>query len=162
MTTDVIAREAELAVVQAFLDRPSNGPQALVLEGEPGIGKSTLWSAAVAEARGRFANVLVSRPAESERSLANVVLGDVFGGLSLRLATQSWCAGAPPPARAVHLRRRSAAGAADFLHLRGDVGHERGVVVACVGNRGVVAPVGRVELPLEVRAVSELRKGIKS
>jgi DNA-binding CsgD family transcriptional regulator len=81
MTTDVIAREAELAVVQAFLERPSNGPRALVLEGEPGIGKSTLWSAAVAAARGRFANVLVSRPAESERSLANVVLGDLFGGL---------------------------------------------------------------------------------
>jgi DNA-binding CsgD family transcriptional regulator len=78
MPLDVIARGPELATVHAFLD-PAQGPRALVLEGEAGIGKSTLWSAGVAVAGQRFRHVLTSRPAETERSLANVVLGDLFG-----------------------------------------------------------------------------------
>ena len=40
---------------------------AIALEGEAGIGKSTLWRAAVEDARGRGLRVLSSRPAESER-----------------------------------------------------------------------------------------------
>ena len=79
MATQIMGREAELATVAAFLDRPAEGAHALVLEGEAGIGKSTLWSAAVAASRPRVAHVLASQPAESERSLANVVLGDMFG-----------------------------------------------------------------------------------
>ena len=50
----------------------------MVLEGEPGIGKSTLWLAAVAAARRRGFLVLSSRPAEAERGLAHVGLGDLF------------------------------------------------------------------------------------
>jgi DNA-binding CsgD family transcriptional regulator len=79
MTDEIIGRDAELSVVQAFLDRPVEGLKALVLEGEPGIGKSTLWEAGVAAARERSFRVLVSRPAETERALPNVVLGDLFG-----------------------------------------------------------------------------------
>jgi DNA-binding CsgD family transcriptional regulator len=75
----MIGRDEELAVVEAFLDRPTDGLRALVLEGEAGIGKSTLWLAAVAAARGRSFHVLTSRPAEAERSLSYVVLGDLFG-----------------------------------------------------------------------------------
>jgi hypothetical protein len=75
---DVIGREPELALVSAFLDRPVEGPAGLVLEGEPGIGKSTLWLAAVASARERGSLVLSSRPAEAERGLAHVALGDLF------------------------------------------------------------------------------------
>jgi hypothetical protein len=43
MTDEIIGREGELSAVQAFLDRPVDGMRALVIEGEPGIGKSTLW-----------------------------------------------------------------------------------------------------------------------
>ncbi len=57
---------------------PPTRPAAFVLEGEPGIGKSTLWLAAVAAARRRDLIVLSSRPAESERGLAYVGLGDLF------------------------------------------------------------------------------------
>lgn len=78
MTTEVIARDGELAFVEAFLDRPAEGPRALVLEGEAGIGKSTLWLAGVAAARERSFRVLSSRPAETEGTLQNVVLGDLF------------------------------------------------------------------------------------
>jgi len=82
MTDEIIGRDAELSVVQAFLDSPTQGLSALVLEGEAGIGKSTLWLAGVAAARDRGLQVLVSRPAETERTLSNLVLGDLFGGVA--------------------------------------------------------------------------------
>lgn len=78
MTGEIIGRDAELSVVQAFLDRPAEGLRALVLEGDAGIGKSTLWQAGVAAARERSLPVLTSRPAEAERTLAYFVLGDLF------------------------------------------------------------------------------------
>jgi DNA-binding CsgD family transcriptional regulator len=75
----VIARDSELAVIETFLDLKTAGARALVLEGAAGIGKSTLWLAGVAAARDRSYRVLASRPAETERTLPNVVLGDLFG-----------------------------------------------------------------------------------
>jgi DNA-binding CsgD family transcriptional regulator len=75
---DIIGREPELGSVSAFLDRSAEGPAGLVIEGEPGIGKSTLWLTAVAAARERGLLVVSSRPAEAERELAHVGLGDLF------------------------------------------------------------------------------------
>jgi DNA-binding CsgD family transcriptional regulator len=49
-----------------------------VLEGEAGIGKSTLWVAAVESARHLGFRVLSSQPAESEGDLAFAGLGDLF------------------------------------------------------------------------------------
>ena len=78
MAADVVGREQELGALHAFLERPLEGPAAFVLEGEAGIGKSTLWLAGVAAARDSGFLVLPSRPAEAERGLAHVVLGDLF------------------------------------------------------------------------------------
>src|SRR6266540_3467174 len=78
MTGEVVGREQELGSIRAFLDRPVEGPAGLMLEGEAGIGKSTVWLAAVAGARERGFLVLSSRPAEAERGLAHVGLGDLF------------------------------------------------------------------------------------
>jgi DNA-binding CsgD family transcriptional regulator len=75
---EVVGRDAELSSVHGFLDRAGDGPAGFVLEGEPGIGKSTLWLAAVAAARRLDLIVLSSRPAEAERGLAHVGLGDLF------------------------------------------------------------------------------------
>ena len=61
-TEAVVGRDAELARVQALLDR--NGPEqlsALLLEGEPGIGKSTVWASGVAAARDAGFRVVMSR-----------------------------------------------------------------------------------------------------
>ena len=68
---------------QRFLGRRAavDGPIAIALEGEAGIGKSTLWRAAVAEASERGLRVLVARAAESERTLAHAGLGDLFDGV---------------------------------------------------------------------------------
>jgi DNA-binding CsgD family transcriptional regulator len=78
MVGEVVGREQELGLVYAFLDRPVEGSRGFVFEGEAGIGKSTLWLAAVAAARERAFLILSSRPAEAERGLAHVVLGDLF------------------------------------------------------------------------------------
>src|SRR5262245_17354751 len=78
MVFEIVGREEELASVAAFVDEARAGPTALVLEGEPGIGKSTLWLAGLEHARRRGLRVLSSRPAEAERTLAHVGLGDLF------------------------------------------------------------------------------------
>jgi DNA-binding CsgD family transcriptional regulator len=75
---NVIGREPELGLVSAFLDRSVEGPAGFVIEGEPGIGKSTLWLTAVAAARERGLLVVSSRPAEAERGLTHAGLGDLF------------------------------------------------------------------------------------
>src|SRR5262245_44241833 len=81
MAFDVVGREQELAAVRAFTGEAKADSSALVLEGEAGIGKSTLWLAGVEYARGRGVRVLSSRPAEAERGLAHVGLGDLFDGV---------------------------------------------------------------------------------
>jgi DNA-binding CsgD family transcriptional regulator len=78
MPFPIVGREEDLASVHAFVDRAEAGVAALVLEGEPGIGKSTLWLSGVERARSRGLRVLSSRPAEAERGLAHVGLGDLF------------------------------------------------------------------------------------
>ena len=78
MAADIVGREVEFASIHAFLERPAEGPVALVLEGEAGIGKSTLWLTGVEAARERGFRVLVSRPAEAERGLTHAGLGDLF------------------------------------------------------------------------------------
>ena len=80
VAVEVVGRNEELSALYATLGRrvAGRGPIAIALEGEAGIGKSTLWRAAVEAARERGVRVLTSRPAESERSLAHAGLGDLF------------------------------------------------------------------------------------
>jgi DNA-binding CsgD family transcriptional regulator len=75
---DVVGRDAELSSVLSFLHLAASGPAALVLEGEPGIGKSTLWLAGVEHGRTLGSPVISARPAEAERGLAHLGLGDLF------------------------------------------------------------------------------------
>ncbi|HEY2936249.1 MAG TPA: AAA family ATPase, partial [Gaiellaceae bacterium] len=78
MVLEIVSREEELGSLRAFIGQTEGGPAALVLEGEAGIGKSTLWRAGVEHARAGGLCVLSSRPAEAERGLAHVGLGDLF------------------------------------------------------------------------------------
>jgi DNA-binding CsgD family transcriptional regulator len=75
----VIGREREIAAVSAFLDSIPHGSQALLLQGEAGIGKSTVWFEAVGLAEARGCRVLSARPAESEARLSYAVLADIVG-----------------------------------------------------------------------------------
>jgi len=80
-TTAVIGRDEELAAIGAFLDAVPQGPAALVLSGDAGIGKTMLWQAGVAEARGRVECVLTCRGIEGEASLSFAGLSDLLGGV---------------------------------------------------------------------------------
>lgn len=75
---EIVGRERQLATIEAFLDTGS-WPRALVLEGDPGIGKSTLWQTGHEMARARGLTVLTARPVEAEVSLAFGGLVDLFG-----------------------------------------------------------------------------------
>jgi DNA-binding CsgD family transcriptional regulator len=77
----ILGREAELSRLAAFLDAVSERPAALVLEGEAGIGKTTLWLEGVATARVRSYTVLSSRPADSEARLSLAALSDLMEGV---------------------------------------------------------------------------------
>jgi DNA-binding CsgD family transcriptional regulator len=79
MVNSVIGRDAELRAVQAFLAAPSTGARALVIAGEAGIGKTTVWQAGLEEARSNSLCVLVANPAEGEAKLSYVALGDLLG-----------------------------------------------------------------------------------
>jgi len=83
MAEPVVGRERELQAAAEFLDELERGPAVLVLEGEPGIGKTTLWHEATALAEGRRVRVLASRPAESDRSLSFAALADLLGGIEI-------------------------------------------------------------------------------
>jgi DNA-binding CsgD family transcriptional regulator len=81
MSPEIVGREEELASLRACFEQAEGGARALVLEGEPGIGKSTLWLAGVEHARAEGLRVISSRPAEAERGLAHAGLGDLFEGV---------------------------------------------------------------------------------
>ncbi len=77
-STPVIGRDEELESVEAFLAGAAQGPKALVLAGEAGIGKTTLWETGVQEAQQRFGRVLVHRSVEAEASLSFAGLSDLL------------------------------------------------------------------------------------
>jgi DNA-binding CsgD family transcriptional regulator len=85
---EVIGRHREKAEADRFLDLVTEGPAALVIEGEAGIGKTTVWRAALDAARSRSYRVLICRASESEGALSFLGLGDLLegaGGDALKL-----------------------------------------------------------------------------
>jgi DNA-binding CsgD family transcriptional regulator len=78
---EIVGRERELGKIAQLLDRTEEGAAAIVLEGEPGIGKTTLWSAGVELARERGDRVLEARPLEAERDLSFAALADLLGSV---------------------------------------------------------------------------------
>jgi DNA-binding CsgD family transcriptional regulator/tetratricopeptide (TPR) repeat protein len=75
---EVVGRAAELAVIDVFLDGTSGGFAALVFEGQPGIGKTTLWSEAVRRGTERGYTVLSCRPTAAEATLSYTAVGDLL------------------------------------------------------------------------------------
>ena len=72
----LVGREPELATVRALVDSASQG--ALLLSGEPGVGKTTLWEAGIEAARERGTRVLHARAAEAETKLSFAALSDLL------------------------------------------------------------------------------------
>src|ERR1700710_156474 len=80
-----IGRQRESETIAAFI-AGSGAERALALEGEPGIGKSTLWGAGVAAALGRHDTVLSARATQAEARMSFAGLGDLLDPVADRLA----------------------------------------------------------------------------
>ena len=78
MPASVAGRDSELAALSDFLAGISDGASVLVLEGEAGVGKTTLWKASVAAAESAGQRVLPARPVESETELSFSAIADML------------------------------------------------------------------------------------
>src|SRR6266480_2751657 len=78
MAVEIIGRHEELLALDGFLEAVSTGGQALLLEGDAGIGKTALWQEGNRLARERGFHVLTSRSAHSETQIAFAAIGDLF------------------------------------------------------------------------------------
>jgi len=80
-TPRVVGRARELAAIERVLDAVDDGLAGLVLEGDAGIGKTTLFEATVAAATGRSWRALASRPTPGDADLSFTGLIDLFDDL---------------------------------------------------------------------------------
>ena len=93
-------RAAEIAVLSEALDRAAAGQSAVVLiEGEPGIGKTRLLDEALADARDRGMQVAAGRAGELEQTRPFGLVAGAFG-----------CAPSSPDARRAAIAGLLAAG----------------------------------------------------
>ena len=74
----VVGRGAELGAIASMLQDDAAASSGVLLEGEPGIGKTTVWEHGVQAARELSLRVLTSRPAETEAELPYAALGDLL------------------------------------------------------------------------------------
>ena len=92
--TAVVGRDRELTEITSFLELAEGEPRILLLEGDAGIGKTTLWRAGVDAGRELGYRVLACVGSESETQLSFTAVRDLvaeaFGGVADDL---------PPPQR---------------------------------------------------------------
>ncbi len=143
---EILGRDDELVVIDELLGPDAPLPVALVIHGEAGIGKTTLWRRALGVARERSYRILSCTPSEAETSLS-------FSGVADLLAEQlepALAALPAPQARALVVALRRAppgmnppdqyAIRAAFLGALRRLAQERPVVVAVDDVQWLDAP----------------------
>ena len=75
---NLVGREDEFARVFEFVSQASEGPRAMVIRGEAGIGKTTLWRAAIESEEAQRLTVLSARCVEAELPLGLAGLSDLL------------------------------------------------------------------------------------
>jgi DNA-binding CsgD family transcriptional regulator len=75
----IVGRDHELAQLGDLVGGLDSGPGVLLLEGEAGIGKTTIWDAGLDAAAAAGARVLAARAAQAEMPLAFTAVGDLLG-----------------------------------------------------------------------------------
>lgn len=78
MPASVVGRDSELAAIEDFLAGIPERAAVLALEGEAGMGKTTLWKAGIDAAEAGGLRVLRAQLAESETTLTFTGLGDLL------------------------------------------------------------------------------------
>lgn len=81
VSAGLLSRQVELRAIHEFLQSAAERTSGLVIEGEAGIGKTTLWLAAQDDARARGFEVLSARVGETESVLAYAAVADLLGDL---------------------------------------------------------------------------------
>src|SRR5258705_6771381 len=81
MSPGMASRPSEEEALSEFLDSASSTPSALLVDGEAGIGKTTVWLAGLERARDRGFRVLSARAANAQSKLAYSPLADLLAGL---------------------------------------------------------------------------------
>ena len=108
----VVGREQELRLLWDFVG--GDRARVVLLEGDAGIGKTTLMREAITAASNEGARVLAARPAAAEAGLAFAGLGDLLADVLQAIVTEL-----PPPQAAaleVAFLRRKAEGRSVDLH----------------------------------------------
>jgi len=77
----VLGREAEMTAVDHLLDVGRRGRAGLLLEGNPGIGKTTVWRQGIDRAVNAGYSVLSCRTAPTEARLSFTALSDLLAPL---------------------------------------------------------------------------------
>ena len=78
----LVGREEELGAIARLLDAREDLPNAAVLRGEAGIGKTALWLAGIDAAVDHGYRILSSRPSEAEAKFSFAGLTDLLGNLA--------------------------------------------------------------------------------
>ena len=84
----VVGRDSELDEITAFLAGTEGRPSVLLLEGEAGIGKSTVWIEGTVAAGDLGYRVLTSRPVEVETRISFATVGDLLGDVLDEVAAE--------------------------------------------------------------------------
>ena len=79
MAEPIIGRRTELQALARFLEAVPAGGQALLIEGDAGIGKTALLQQGVHDAQARGFRALTARPASAEAQMAFATIGDLLG-----------------------------------------------------------------------------------
>ena len=138
MAAELIGRDGELSSLTAFLEAIESGPSAFVVEGEAGIGKTTVWQAGVRAAELAGCRVLSCRPTGSEARFSFAALGDLLEPvLEEMLPGFRRCSGVRSSLRSSSPRR-----------ARSPVG-ERAVARAFLGVLRALAEAGRVVVAVD-------------
>jgi DNA polymerase III delta prime subunit len=89
----IVGREADVGRLRSFVEAEGTS-RALVLSGEPGMGRTTLWEAGIGIASGMGLLVLAVRASQAETQLTFAGLADLLDGIDVSTLT-----GLPVPQR---------------------------------------------------------------
>ncbi|MEH3142744.1 MAG: AAA family ATPase [Mycobacterium kyogaense] len=81
----LVERPAVERITADFLAAAADRPAMLVIEGEPGIGKTTAWREIIDRAQRSGFRVLRTRPSAAETGVAYAGLGDLLDGVDAQL-----------------------------------------------------------------------------
>jgi transcriptional regulator with GAF, ATPase, and Fis domain len=83
MSTAIVGREPELSAVDSFLDAAASSLASLLIEGEPGIGKTTICHEAIRRAEACGYRTHVCRPCPHGSAIPrSVTRGETGKGVS--------------------------------------------------------------------------------